>query len=151
MARKKMKAAIHAEAGYLTSQTGENDYKVFKMEPGAASPTVLKEYTIKNGICSCPGFKHRARCRHVDMVQWRPGGVDRRLARAAVTDFIASWEGQFDRVVFDEYEFKDEEEMLVKVVKLKAHGKPIHFQGVDHYKIVGITKENVFIVVEISE
>ena len=150
MAKRRMKAELHAEAGYLTSQTGENKYRVFKIDPTTESPTILAQHDIANGVCDCAGFKHRSKCRHVDMIQWRPKGIDRIAARSEVTHIINSWADRFDRIVFDEYEFTDADETMVKVVKLKAHGSPISFQGVDHYKITGITKAGVFVVLEIA-
>jgi hypothetical protein len=142
---------LSGEPGYLTSQIGPNQYRVFKVDPAVEPVVVLAKHVVQNGVCDCEGFKHRAKCRHVEMVQWKPKGVDRMTARADVTHVVNSWGDRFSRVVFGEYEFSGPDEEVVLAVKLKAYGKPIEFQGVKHYRITGITKAGTFVVMEIEE
>lgn len=140
---------LSGEPGYLTSQIAPNNYKVSKVDPITDPVKVLAQHNVINGLCDCEGFKHRLQCRHVQMIQGRPKPVDRATARADAGELIRSWGDRFDRMVFDDYEFEDAEEQLVKTVKIKAYGAPISFDGVDHFKITGITKAGTFIVVEI--
>lgn len=140
---------LSAEAGYLTSQTGPNQYTVYKVDPTTDPVNVLAKHAVINGVCDCEGFKHRMKCRHVEMIQSRPKPVNRAIARADASEVISSWGDRFERMVFDDYEFTDAEETLVKTVKIKAHGKPIHFDGVDHFRITGITKAGTWVVVDI--
>lgn len=145
-----MSAEIHGEAGYLLSKVREGEWTVYKTDITSGEVVILAKYVVRDATCTCEGFQHRKDCRHVKMVYGRPKGVDRATARRDVQEIIASWLDRFDRITFDDYVFEDAEEQVVKAVKLKAHGRPILLDGVEHHKITGITRAGTFVEVSIQ-
>lgn len=133
-----------ADIHYFKSQVGPNHWLILKTDVSTHPPTTLARYNVQAGMCECEGFKHRSTCRHLGMIRLRPSGVDRPTARQVASELIASWEGLFQRIVFDDYEFMPENETVVRKVKLKAKGNPVVIDGKEYRTLTSIRK-NVFV------
>jgi hypothetical protein len=142
---------LKIDPGYIVSEIGPNQFKVYKLD-FSPSPdgyiNVEKAYSVIQGVCDCEGFKHRLRCRHVDLIRNRPKTVSRLEARVAAVEIMESWEWRFDRIVFDEFVFEEDSDDI-REVKLKAWGKPIIFDGRNHNKLTGVAKNGAFVILDV--
>lgn len=126
--------------GYVYTKTGPNQFKVLKLNFDTDPPSVESRHEVKQGICDCTGFKYNLKCKHVQMVLGSPSLCDRATARKAGNSIIAALQDieNFERIVFDCYEFSDDTEEEVKAVKLSIKGRPIKFDNIEFSQISGI-------------
>jgi hypothetical protein len=126
--------------GYVYTKTGPNQFKVLKIDFTKDPVSVESRHEVKQGICDCTGFKYNLKCKHVQMVLGSTALCDRATARKAGNAIITILQDieNFDRVLFDCYEFADAEEEEVKAVKLSLKGRPIKFDDIEFNQIRGI-------------
>jgi hypothetical protein len=126
--------------GYVYSKTGPNQFKVLKLDFSTDPPSVESRHEVKQGICDCTGFKYNLKCKHVQMVLGTSVLCDRATARKAGNSIIGVLQDieNFERIVFDCYDFADAEEEQVKAVKLSIKGRPIKFDNTEFTQINGI-------------
>jgi hypothetical protein len=142
--------ANEIEPAYLITEEAPGKWKVFKVDLGAM--TVIKEHEVSNGRCDCEGWKHNAKCRHLQMVFNMLPTVTRAAARKAASEVIEAWQGFFERIIFDDYVFDGPEEEGVRLVKLRARGQSVGVEGVDkkpHRRLLAVRK-GVFVEVKIE-
>lgn len=134
-------AELGVEPGYFFSRSADGTWKVLKVDMSGTEVKVLARHVVRDSICDCPGYQHRRECRHVQMVYARPPGVDRATARQAAAEVVQGWEHLFNRILFEDYVFADKEETVVSGIKLRAWGKPIVLDGVEHTKVTGVHRK----------
>jgi len=142
--------ALTMEPAYVINDEGSGKWRVFKVRLDTME--VESEHVVSNGRCDCKGWQHNMKCRHLQMVFNMYPVVDRGTARKAAAEVVESWEGQFERLIFDDYVFDGPEENGVRLVKLKARGESIGIEGVDkkpHRRLFAV-RRGVFIEVTVE-
>jgi len=67
----------------------------------------MTEYTITNGVCSCPGFQYRHDCKHIKMLQEPTGRLfSEEEVRKQVQILISSFSKIFRHVFFPNNPFE---------------------------------------------
>ena len=126
--------------GYVYTKTGQNQFRILKIDFGTDPVSVEARYSVNQGICDCTGFKYNMKCKHTQMILGQTPTCDRATARKAANFIITSLQDipNFERIVFDDYEFVDDTEEEVKAVKLSIKGTPVQFDNLSFDRIIGV-------------